>query len=366
MKTKAALLVALFIALIAIGAGYYLVAKSSLLAGVFHRGDKPYSSEPGIYAPFILEDYQSASVTTPNEALLAQICNSVDSGSHNACEFFNGKGNCLAFTSCSESNACEDDFWNNLSIVACYKSGFVREDVEAKLKELRSDPLHYISALCDKGNPVDCTELAWVTLHHGHIQLIGGSITLFTVDDNDSSPKDTALVQKDDNRAAALYSQSCDAGIAFACRELGVMYRQGEGVTVDAVRAAKLLKQALDGGNTEANTELGWAYENGIGVEKDVFQAVKYYSNACNAKFFDACGNLGVIYRDGNGVENDDVKANELFEKACSGSATQCSKLGWMYEKGRGVFKSIGKAKDNYAKACKGRDKWSCERLKEL
>ncbi|MBK37026.1 MAG: hypothetical protein CME26_16040 [Gemmatimonadetes bacterium] len=46
--------------------------------------------------------------------------------------------------------------------------------------------------------------------------------------------------------------QACDGGDMLACYNLGIMYRDGDGVTQDSARAATLFQRACDGGLEEA------------------------------------------------------------------------------------------------------------------
>jgi TPR repeat protein len=45
-------------------------------------------------------------------------------------------------------------------------------------------------------------------------------------------------------RAAALYQQACEGGVAQACADLGVLHRFGAGVGADEARARALLDRA--------------------------------------------------------------------------------------------------------------------------
>ena len=49
---------------------------------------------------------------------------------------------------------------------------------------------------------------------------------------------------KDPKRAAAYFRKACDNGHPLGCKELGAMYRDGNGVTKDADRATEALKRA--------------------------------------------------------------------------------------------------------------------------
>ncbi len=73
---------------------------------------------------------------------------------------------------------------------------------------------------------------------------------------------------------------------------------------------------------------LGVLYHNGEGVEKDLIKAAYFYSKACDLKEGMGCGNLGVLYYNGDGVKRDSKKADQYFSKACKlGDQEACEAL---------------------------------------
>ena len=64
--------------------------------------------------------------------------------------------------------------------------------------------------------------------------------------------KDSALASKLYRRAVELYQLGCESGDALNCRSLGDMYREGSGVNKDPNRAAQLFGQACDLGLADA------------------------------------------------------------------------------------------------------------------
>ena len=54
---------------------------------------------------------------------------------------------------------------------------------------------------------------------------------------------------KEYDRAAELFKKVCDGGEMRGCRDLGVMYADGNGAEKDFKKAAELFKKACDGGN---------------------------------------------------------------------------------------------------------------------
>jgi len=71
---------------------------------------------------------------------------------------------------------------------------------------------------------------------------------------------------KDDNKAADLFKQSCEGGIAAGCEMLGTAHFQGRGVNLDKLRALELYQKACYGGRASACRFVGWMYHTGNGV----------------------------------------------------------------------------------------------------
>src|ERR1700761_4285482 len=88
-----------------------------------------------------------------------------------------------------------------------------------------------------------------------------------TDDDNGDNNADPA------DRAATL-DKACAAGDLESCRELGVMYQDGTGVSVDSRRATQLFNQACNGGNATACNNLGLNLAEGIGVDRNAARAI--------------------------------------------------------------------------------------------
>ena len=171
-------------------------------------------------------------------------------------------------------------------------------------------------------------------------------------------------VVMDKEKAVELYKKACDGGNLKGCNNLGWMYENGEGVVADKEKAVVLYKKACDGGNMYGCSNLGVMYENGEGVVSDKEKAVELYKKACDGRNRYGCNNLGVMYKNGEGVVSDKEKAAELYKKACDGGNMYgCNNLGWMYENGEGVVADKEKAAELYKKACDGGNMMGCNNL---
>ena len=163
---------------------------------------------------------------------------------------------------------------------------------------------------------------------------------------------------------ARQYAEECDAGDLSQCRNLGISYRNGHGVSQDYDEAVRLYRKACDGGHALGCSNLGFMYSKGLGVSQDHSEAARFYRKACDDGHALGCNNLGLMYRKGNGVSQDDVEAARLYRKACDGGHAQgCSNLGFMYSKGLGVSQDDVEAARLFRKGCEGDDALSCTNL---
>lgn len=83
-------------------------------------------------------------------------------------------------------------------------------------------------------------------------------------------------VKQDLVEAARWYQESASRGNADAKFRLGMMYLQGEGVSVNPSRGQALLRQAAEAGHAQGQYAIGSLYASGRGVRKDHVQAYKW------------------------------------------------------------------------------------------
>ena len=144
-------------------------------------------------------------------------------------------------------------------------------------------------------------------------------------------------VPTDTPEIAALRAEA-NAGDAFSQYNLGVMYRDGDGVPRDYAQAAAWTRKAADQGLAVAQYNLGMIYATGQGVPKDDAQAVAWTRKAAEQEDAPAQYNLGVMYATGQGVPKDDTQAVAWYRKAADqGLAVAQHNLGLMYATGQGV-----------------------------
>jgi TPR repeat protein len=86
-----------------------------------------------------------------------------------------------------------------------------------------------------------------------------------------------------------------EQGDAEAQFRLGLMYREGKGVTQDVKEAAAWLSKAAEQGQVEAQENLGLSYAKGLGVERDWVQADKWFNIAAASGKETAINNQKVV-----------------------------------------------------------------------
>jgi serine/threonine protein kinase/TPR repeat protein len=181
-------------------------------------------------------------------------------------------------------------------------------------------------------------------------------------------------VAKDYSYAAELLDKACDTGDAVGCGFLGHLYDQGNGVEHNPEHAAVLYSKkaalylkACNAGDASACEDLGFMYENGDEIANNYSLAESFYQNACDAGKASACFNLGFMYDQGNEIAKDYPRAESLYSRACDAGITNaCLLLGDMYSVGgNGVVRDEAKAAAIFSKACYAGDTSGCNSLAE-
>ena len=118
--------------------------------------------------------------------------------------------------------------------------------------------------------------------------------------------------------ALRLWRPLAEQGNASAQHNLGVMYKEGNGVTQDYVAAMAWYEKAANQGKAQAQTSLGLMYFNGEGVPKNYAVAVAWFRKAAEQGDARAQDNLGRMYFNGQGVPQDYVQAHKWYNLAAS------------------------------------------------
>jgi TPR repeat protein len=146
----------------------------------------------------------------------------------------------------------------------------------------------------------------------------------------------TAAQRGDYTTALREWRPLAEQGNADAQYNLGVMYRDGLGVTQDYVEAVKWFRKPAE--HVLAEHNLGVLYERGQGVAQNHVEALKWYRKAAERGLAEAQYNVGFMYRNGYGVLQDDAEAVRWYEKAAEqGVPLAQNNLAFMYGNGHGV-----------------------------
>ncbi len=162
--------------------------------------------------------------------------------------------------------------------------------------------------------------------------------------------------------AAELYRFACESGAAAACRGLGLLYRDGQGIDTDVVRARALLEQACSQGDALSCVD---ASELTLAVSSDTIQAADLLVQACNRGAGSAC--LRVLRAEQTAASVASERERRLLEQACTGGdAEGCSLLGDAFLDGLIAPQSSTRAATHYGEACEAGLSYGCLRLAVL
>lgn len=150
-------------------------------------------------------------------------------------------------------------------------------------------------------------------------------------------PAMAAYRSGDFKAARELWQQGCDAGSLRDCYELGIVYRDGEGVAPDPARFVELMTRACEGGLGSACHNLGReelrAQEEGIGTASPAqFEAgIAFYRRACKLGTQVSCRNLG-LHLAREAAKGDKVALDGLRQACIDGAGSACFGLASLYD----------------------------------
>lgn len=132
-----------------------------------------------------------------------------------------------------------------------------------------------------------------------------------------SKNEDAVLkAQQETPNPIAELQKRADAGDAKAQYELGRSYRDGKGVTKDAVKAAEWFLEAANQGYSEAQSAFAEMLLQGHVIEQNYAGAIEFFEKAAAQGDGGAYFNLGLIYQSGDGIPPDLAKSEAYFVKA--------------------------------------------------
>lgn len=141
----------------------------------------------------------------------------------------------------------------------------------------------------------------------------------------------------DYDAARTLWQQGCDAGAFRDCYELGIMYRDGEGVPADGERYAALMTRACNGDIASACHNLAReqlrAVEEGTGTAtpEQVAAGITFYRRACDLGAQNSCRNLG-LHLAREAASGDKAALEGLRQDCVKGAGALCFGLASLYD----------------------------------
>ncbi|WP_240445742.1 tetratricopeptide repeat protein [Helicobacter pylori] len=81
----------------------------------------------------------------------------------------------------------------------------------------------------------------------------------------------------------------------------------------DFSKARKYFERACGLNNGRGCNNLGVLYRDGQGVEKNLTKAAQFYSKACDLNNGSGCNNLGDLYQNGEGIEKKLNKSRSIL-----------------------------------------------------
>ncbi len=146
-----------------------------------------------------------------------------------------------------------------------------------------------------------------------------------------------------------------ERGDPAAQYRLGVMYRNGLGVSRSYVEAVRWFRRSAEQGHADAQYSLGGMYFYGRGVPQDYGVAFEWYRRGAEQGNAYSQYGLGSMYYRGNGVRQDHAEAAQWFRRAAERGYTHAQWwLGIMYEEGTGVLQDYVQAHKWYNIASSG------------
>lgn len=163
---------------------------------------------------------------------------------------------------------------------------------------------------------------------------------------------------KDIGKAEVILRKECDSGSDWAsCQSLDEVASAYEDVgSTEKSRLFALRQRACVGGHVWSCIRVGVAYREGDGVTKDAVKSADAFEQACKAKNADACEQLIAL-------AGPDASGDSIRQRACFASRTPgCTSLG-LAQLARGELDNAALA---LAPACEGRDAAACDGLLAL
>ncbi|KAF9908258.1 hypothetical protein EC991_010098 [Linnemannia zychae] len=175
-------------------------------------------------------------------------------------------------------------------------------------------------------------------------------------------------VSVDYKAAAAWFLKAANQQVVQSQFLLGMMYLHGHGIQKDSNFALQWLLSAANNGHAAAKCNIGNMYETGTSFfSQDYSKAMEWYRKAADQNHASAQFQIGALYLSGNGVLlRDEATALEWFLKAAKqGDSASQSLAGTLYRTDPGL-RDYSKAMKWYLKAANQDDATAQHSLGEM
>ena len=162
----------------------------------------------------------------------------------------------------------------------------------------------------------------------------------------------SGILSQDKKEAIKWYKKAAKKNNRQAFYNLGVCFRDGNGVTRDYKAAFENFNKAYGMGSMYAANNLAILYYQGLGIEKNLFEAFKLWKESSAQGNTAAYGNLGRCYMFGQGTEIDPELGCYWYEKAAdAGFVSSQFFLGELYYNGGSQYAEVVSIRFDYKKA---------------
>ena len=153
-------------------------------------------------------------------------------------------------------------------------------------------------------------------------------------------------------QAARYYAKAAEKNLPQAQNNLGALYFEGKGVTLDYATAQRLYGQAAEAGYAIAQYNLALMIGQGRANEPNLDGMIDWLNKSAEQGYARAQAQLGRFYLEGVGVTKDPIKAGQLFLAAAQqGHPNAQYYYGHLTSIGVGVKRDVNTAADWLVKA---------------
>lgn len=220
---------------------------------------------------------------------------------------------------------------------------YIRSDVEGRIAAMAQDKDKFGHEYVIFPNPTDGQWLAAIfgesepAATDENREILKEAASLQRWDDAMENAR-TAYFEGDFMTALSTWRPKAEEGDARAQNNLGILYRNGEGLVQDFDQARAWLLRSAAQGHAQAQYNLGVMYDYGYGVLQNYPEALRWYQQAAALENADAQYSLGVFYAEGRGVGQSLAEAAHWYAQAAQrGHANAQNILARMYVEGDGV-----------------------------